>query len=381
MILNSNENKFKHLSILSLFIAFLFAFFLLSNLLKSNKTNFENTTLNENTISIHDLYNSQSYYCKDVRDAKNCIDGVSNRAIDKKILWLGNSQIDAINQFNNGQRNVAILLHEILIKKNIDLITFSEPNASLQEHYVLFEYISSKIKLNCLILPLVFDDTRETGIRNFITPALIDLDTVRSLNQTNIGKLILEENSKIRSDNSDFSGLKMTLQENIEKSINNWLQKNFMLWSIREEARGNVFLLLYQLRNSIFSIKPESKRRIIKGRYLANISALKEILISAKQKNINVIAYIVPIRWDITLPYEMNEYNSFKSEVESIVKNNNGRFYNLERIVPNSLWGEKGSTNLTGKSEIDYMHFKYEGHKLLASRLFNIIRSLNENGL
>ena len=37
------------------------------------------------------------------------------------------------------------------------IITFSQPNANLQEHYVLFEYLRHRLPVRTLILPLVFD--------------------------------------------------------------------------------------------------------------------------------------------------------------------------------------------------------------------------------
>lgn len=371
----------KYCFIINILLSFIISSLLLSSISSQSKTNFENLALNRETTSLHNLYNSQSYYCKDLRDSQNCINGSSKRDLNRRLLWLGNSQIDAVNQFRKGQKNAPLILHELLSKKKEDLIAFSEPNASLQEHYVLFEYLSSKIKLDYLILPLVFDDTRETGIRDSVALGLKDESTISSLNKTTIGKIILKECSKSSIKDSDLAGLKMTPQKNIEKSINSWLDKNFYLWSIREKARGNIFVWLYQLRNSIFSIKAESKRRIIKGRYIANVSSLKEILISAKQKNIEVITYIAPIRNDVEIPYDRDEYNIFKSETEKIVKMNGGIFYNLEKIVPSDLWGTKESTNTTGKPEIDYMHFKYKGHRLLALKLFSILESLENREL
>ena len=52
------------------------------------------------------------------------------------------------------------------------------------------------------------------------------------------------------------------------------------------------------------------------------------------------------------------------------------QFYNFEKIVPGELWGYKGSTNLLEKREVDYMHFQYKGHQILADSL---IKYLNTN--
>jgi hypothetical protein len=34
------------------------------------------------------------------------------------------------------------------------------------------------------------------------------------------------------------------------------------------------------------------------------------------------------------------------------------------------LWGYKASTNLLDKREVDYMHFKYKGHQILADSIY-----------
>ena len=61
--------------------------------------------------------------------------------------------------------------------------------------------------------------------------------------------------------------------------------------------------------------------------------------------------------------------NPPKKDVKSFTEFDNFKnreFINLEKTVPNSLWGEKISTSVINQKEIDFMHFKSEGHDLLA---------------
>ena len=51
-----------------------------------------------------------------------------------------------------------------LINKNYFLLTLSQPNANLQEHYILYR-INNLINIDVLVLPIVFDDLRETNLR------------------------------------------------------------------------------------------------------------------------------------------------------------------------------------------------------------------------
>jgi hypothetical protein len=49
-----------------------------------------------------------------------------------------------------------------LHRRRVTLLTGG--NVSLQEHYALFEYLLLQLPLNTLVLSVVFDYMRETGI-------------------------------------------------------------------------------------------------------------------------------------------------------------------------------------------------------------------------
>ena len=129
---------------------------------------------------------------------------------------------------------------------------------------------------------------------------------------------------------------------------------------------------LYLLRNWIFGITPSSTRRIMPGRYSLNMQAMKAIFHSANEQGIKVLVYIVPLRDDVKIPYDLHQYSKFKSEVELSSKSSRDvRYVNFEKIVPANLWGSKASTTIGGGEELDFMHFKAGGHKILAERLLS----------
>ncbi len=51
-------------------------------------------------------------------------------------LWLGNSQIHAINRFSPGEETASPELHRLFFRLNHYFLTFSQANANLQEHYL-----------------------------------------------------------------------------------------------------------------------------------------------------------------------------------------------------------------------------------------------------
>ena len=44
-------------------------------------------------------------------------------------------------------------------------------------------------------------------------------------------------------------------------------------------------------------------------------------------------------------------------------------FLNLENLVEGKYWGEKDLTSLSSNNELDFMHFQFQGHKILSSKL------------
>ena len=102
------------------------------------------------------------FIARDRRTRTRCIRGAKQSGTATVFLWLGNSQLHAINQFKPGDVNAPPILFDRLRARNEYLVTFSEPNASLQEQLVLFSYLLPRLEPKALILPIVFDDFRES---------------------------------------------------------------------------------------------------------------------------------------------------------------------------------------------------------------------------
>ena len=110
------------------------------------------------------------------------------------------------------------------------------------------------------------------------------------------------------------------------------------------------------------------------------MEALEALINTCQTDKVRLMAYIPPIRHDVEIPYIESEYVAFKERVEQLIeegKNNGGAFsfYNFENVVPAEYWGVKQSTSLSKEKELDFMHFQYEGHKLLYYQLEKALRS------
>ena len=103
--------------------------------------------------------------------------------------------------------------------------------------------------------------------------------------------------------------------------------------------------------------------------------AYKLILEHCQSLGINALIYIPPLRKDIVIPYDKKEYIDFKNEIKNIAKMNDAYFLDFENIIPAKYWGSKASTALDNDLEMDFMHFQFKGHKILADTLLMHINS------
>ena len=373
MIKRNNIHQVKISTIIGIIIC-IFIFNLFSQNEKT-KVKFEELALGNNNKKQMGLVNGKSIHCIDLADLDSCTVSYKNTNDNMPvILSLGNSQQHAINQAQFDDEVASAILHKKLIKFGMYTLTLSQPNANLQEHYLLFAHLINKFPIKTLILPLFFDDMREDGLRNTIKNALDDHQTIDNIKTTSTGQNLIFILKKKDTTGNQTEIQKNSPQKNWENYLNERLANIWPLWDRRNELRSKLFLLLYQIRNEIFDIKPTSARKMIKGSYLKNQQAYKDILNLATKNKIKVFVYIPPIRNDVKIPYIMNEYNTFKIEAKNIALKYKVNFTSLENIVPAEFWGFKNSTNLEKKRELDFMHFTGKGHKLLAESLFEEIK-------
>ncbi|MDA7931145.1 hypothetical protein N9B34_02770 [Akkermansiaceae bacterium] len=349
---------------------------------RSERTNFDDIALGEETtniIPIVDGHPIHGFYFGGDNSIETCLESLTKRHKDSVVLWLGNSQLHSVNQAGAGAEPASAKLFRSLHGRLPPLLTMSQPNANLQEHYILFEYLRTYLDIDALLLPVVFDDLRETGIRSDLRKALWDPKSNASISATNVGLNILNTTR----DAGDFNNkqnksdeISSSFQESSEEYLNGWLEQRSALWAARPEFRGRIMDGLYRFRNKVFRITPQSKRRQIPGRYTLNMQALEVLLKVAQDKMIPVITYIVPIRNDVQIPYEISEYVRFKEQVAILASETGATFVNLEDLIPSEFWGSTASITGGEGKDLDFMHFQEEGHELLAKALEAVLLKL-----
>ena len=336
-----------------------------SELAINNETHVPWQTLSDNTRS-YSVIGDRPIHC-DAEPA--CLNALFDSESDY-VVWLGNSQLHAINQYEVGQELGSKLLYQLMSSDDdgLRVATMSIPSANLQEHLMLLSYGITYASVKQVVLGVVFDDFREPGLRMPVRDLLVDGEIVKTLRQTSSGEAFLDRHSP--AGRATTGGEKASLQERTELLLESWLAENINVFGQRGDLRASVFYNLYRTRNYIFNINPSSKRRKIPAQYDENWRALEAILDLAKVNEVDVLMYIAPIRNDIALPYITTEYDAFKNQILALNSRSNVQVLDMEGLVQPSVWGLKDSTGLDRDAELDYMHFKYGGHVVLAGEIF-----------
>ena len=120
---------------------------------------------------------------------------------------------------------------------------------------------------------------------------------------------------------------------------------------------------LYFMRNAALGIKPTTVRKMIAPRYARNMGALRQLLVDARRDGVKVIAYIAPLRQDVPMPYNPDQYQAWKNAISMMAETYGAELLNLETAVPPQFWGSNRG------DDIDFMHFRGEGHRIMAKTL------------
>jgi len=351
--------------------------YLALKLTASKEIDLQNLAKGEENTSRIELYKGKPYTAFTVTDIKALI---KQRAAadgeNKRILWLGFSQLHYINQYRKGDHLSPYWLRNAWSNPDaLEPLGCSLPNANIQEYLILSRYAVDRIPVNMVIVSLVFDKLREDGLRQEFSEILTS-DTTAEIRQSSKTADNIIQRFKASGEGAvgGEDVLADTWQLSMEQWMNDKLSAISKLWSDRRQIEGNVFVVLYNLRNWAFGIKPTTVRKVIPARYERNMDALRDMLDDLQQRSIPILLYIVPIRQDKPIPYENDRYIQWQIDVAAMAHQYGARLVNLEKLVPGELWG-----SYTG-NELDFMHFQGEGHRLVAEALFPHVKEMLKGG-
>lgn len=365
-------------------LGFLFAAF------GGQQTKFEQAGLGLRTTAVSVPHDRGPYHCNGVADAGLCISGAKTRALGRKILWFGASQLYGVNEYRANDKTAPWLVFDSFVSRDTDVLNFSFPNGYFQEFLLLFEYVAARLPVDGIVIAAVYDDMREAGIRPSIALAQSDRATRAGLAGTAFGRRLSEPEGNVAATATpgtptpadptpaDPTGKNDSRPyQSSEAWLTGRLEACCGVETLRAEARGQSFLALTDARRYVAGLRNRYTRDwrqykvpIPPARYAANRAALEAILESARRKGIPVLLYIAPRPTDF-FPYDATEYAAFVRDLGGLAEQYGAALANLEDIVPNEYWG---TVDLAfGFPVRDPFHFKARGHQLTAKALIPLI--------
>ena len=366
-MVNTSKIKKKR-NILIIFVSIFLSLILFNLFFNIKDSQIEKLKINKEVEFKAEIINNKRIICSGKSDFDQCVN------INKKnnVLLLGNSQLNGIINKKNDDFLTSYYLFNKLKNRNQNLITFALANGSLSEFLILTEYITNKIKLEKIIISLVYDDLREGSIRKDISDFFDQQNFKDQFASTKHKKKILEKTTNKKNVIKKFEN-KDTPQKIVEKKFNEFFNYCCNLNEKKLLGSNRIYHNLYLLRNYVFNINPSTERKLIPAFYEDNINSLREIIKFSKKNNIALYLYIAPIRNDIKIPYNKDQYKNFIKFIKKLSESNNLPFKNFEKEIPNHMWGTKPGTSLNRDVEVDFMHFQGTGHKIFSSSIFKFI--------
>ena len=164
------KNLKQHQDIIVIFLGISLGLTALWAIFKDQKTAFDALGLGVGTTAVYQKYEGRHVHCSDLSTANKCI-ADANHTAKKRIALLGWSQLHGVNQYQEGDHTAPWLLAKDFAQKNIDFLTFSQGRANPQEHFVLFEWLTSQTRIDGLVIGAWIQGMREEGIRPDIASA------------------------------------------------------------------------------------------------------------------------------------------------------------------------------------------------------------------
>ncbi|MEQ1689402.1 MAG: hypothetical protein ABL874_12590, partial [Sphingopyxis sp.] len=291
------------------------------------------------------------------------------------VLWLGNSQLAAVNRIGPGDRGAPAILHDRLAARGRYLVTYAVPNANLPEHILTIEAVIPAYNPDVVILPVTYDDIREIGLRDDVA-ALLDQPGLRArLGASEHGRDVLAAAGAAGTAPASQAEDPRSIRPRVERALVGTLEAHSDLWAKRDAMRGMLGFAIHTLRNKALGINSQTKRAVDPALYRARMEMLDDYLADLRARGVRVLLYVPPYRQNVSGPYVEADYAQFKRDLAGAAARHGADFADLDAIVPGPEWGMV-TDSLFGFREYDFMHFTGAGHRRLVGAMDAKLRTM-----
>lgn len=289
-------------------------------------------------------------------------------------VWIGNSQLHAINKYEDGDL-LAIQYGQLKLKElnaNLSLFQFSAPHLNMVEELIYLNTLRvQKVIPDYLIIPITFRSFHFIKIRDELKTLSGYNGIAKTINSPRIAEIYSAEERN--DERGKLVSKQITLQERSEHFIDSTLSR-IPYFKYRENTKTYVkFLPTLALR----MMTDKNKDPEVSGNHdiiEINKQALNEVVKFAEDNKVKIVLYKVPHPQDSQyFFYDRKAYDDFFDEIFSILDNKkNIHLIKLDSIVPIRLWG------INNDGYRDTYHFQAEGHKILGDTIARYLHHLNK---
>jgi hypothetical protein len=358
------------------------------SLFSDQRRDFSAAGLGINTSSHEESYyhGSRRVICFGLDDLDRCLGRLPPSSARKRLLWLGWSQLYAINDYHPGDRTAPALVAERLDPAGVDLIAIAMPNINPREELLVYQYLRGHLRLSGLVVPAWLQGMKQEGIRTSWLPALAEPAVRARLASLPSGNAVLASVAPAAKSAQEIGQQALvkdarTTQERVERWLVAGLTDRVPLWHVRSQAQGEIKLAVLggreqvlRLRNVLLGTRAKSWINVIPpARYAVNLQALTDLVQVARQDGLPVLVYVPPRPSGERFPFDRSVYAAFKAESRRIAQSSGAAFANIEDSVADDVWGE--IDNGAGEIVTDYSHFTAAGHRAMADALGAAVES------
>jgi hypothetical protein len=292
----------------------------------------------------------------------------------KVALWIGGSQLHAINNFREGEQLAVVQANALAAGRGATgrYVQISQANANFQEmlaFYVRFRQAGTVP--DRLILAMAYDDLRERGLRWGALDGLSDaLAAARQIGGPGVEALRAEAVRQAAGQAAakapvERNAIADTPQEKLEDALTAaaegawpaYRDRSVARAMLETEGRARMLRAIYGRAGKIRIDVPEDVAS-------QNRQALESIVRIARADATRVLIYVQPYRpGEECFWYDRAAYEAFLAEMKAWCAAEGVQWADLSDLVAADQYG------YTSDGRPDVFHFRQSGHRLLAEAI------------